>query len=139
MSLFVSPVCACGLVKLFTVCCGVPSHRLQQSGEGCDGRFTGIMSDTSKLEHVFNSWKCLEVRVLLERRSHFNPDICAADAAPRGQTFQRWRCAFCAQLLLYRGSTTPSSPNTVQTQHNLLKEPAEAMSLGGEWLNEVPH
>ena len=32
------------------------------------------------------------------------------------QTFQHWRCAFCVQLLLERGATTPSFPSSVKKQ-----------------------
>ena len=45
---------------------------------------TGIASDTSKLDRVFNSLKFLEVRVFLcclWRRRQFSPDICVTDVA----------------------------------------------------------
>ena len=62
---------------------------LQQFGEGCDGRLcAGIMSDTSQRERVFNFLEVSgSVCVFRERRRPFAPDICAADVAPRDQTF----------------------------------------------------
>ena len=45
------------------------------------------------------SWKFLAVRVFLERRTHFSPDVCAADVAPR-QTFKRWWCSFVCNCCL---------------------------------------
>ena len=47
---------------------------------------TGIASDTSKLERVFNSltvfWQCVCFLCLLYRKRHLSRDICVADVAP---------------------------------------------------------
>ena len=82
------------VVKLFSVFCLLQHFAfspikdgLQQLGGCCDGRrCTGIMSDTSELECVFNF---LEVS---ERWRLFSQDICAADVALRGELFWHWCC-----------------------------------------------
>ena len=82
---FFAVCCVCRSVLLFFLI----KDGLRQQGEGYDGwTCAGIASDTKEAgTRLSISWGFPAVRVFLERRRLFSADICAADVAPRRQTF----------------------------------------------------